>query len=119
MAAQLHEVLATASLGVVLLVAAEGVWRGIHSQSPGRLSAALGGLLLLALGVTSAGGLGLLVGGARPRETLHFVYAMLALGAVPTLSSLTRQATPRQQGLMTALVGGIALAVIARLFGTG
>ena len=46
-------------------------------------------LLLVLLLITIAGGLGLLVGGARPREILHFVYAIVVFGAVPIAAALS------------------------------
>jgi hypothetical protein len=93
--------------------------RALRGNPSGTLTARLEGLVLLALVVTSAGGLGLLVGGARPREALHFVYAIVALGLLPLASSLSRRSEPRRQGLATFLAAVIALIVIARLFGTG
>ncbi len=41
---------------------------------------------VILLGMTAAGGLALLVGGQRPKEFLHLVYALLALGLVPSLA---------------------------------
>lgn len=69
--------------------------------------------------VTIAGGLGLLVGGGRPRELLHFVYAIVALGIVPVVDSLSRRAGPRPRGIATFAAALIALAVVVRLFQTG
>jgi hypothetical protein len=76
-------------------------------------------LLLIALAVTIAGGLGLLAGGARPREALHFVYAVVAIGALPVANSLTQRAGPRARGVATLAAVLVILVVIARLFGTG
>lgn len=97
----------------------EGALRAVRRTPPGWFTARLEGVLLLALVVTSAGGLGLLVGGAGPREALHFVYAIVALGLLPLASSLARRFEPRRQGLATFLGALITLVVIARLFGTG
>jgi len=83
------------------------------------LTGRLGGVLLLAAGATGAGGLGLFVGGGRPGDILHFVYAVVALGAVPIAASLSQRASPRQQGVATVLGAVVALIVIARLFQTG
>jgi hypothetical protein len=74
---------------------------------------------ILALVVTIAGGLGLLVGGDRPREILHFVYATVALGALAVADSMSREAGPRRRGIVSLVGALVALAVIARLFGTG
>lgn len=76
-------------------------------------------MLLLTLIVTSAGGLGMLVGGGRPREPLHFVYAVVALAMMPFATSLSRHSAPRRQGVATFLGSLVALIVILRLFGTG
>jgi hypothetical protein len=81
----------------------------------GRLEA----LLVLVLAVTIAGGLGLLMGGGRPRELLHFVYAVVALGVLPLVDSLSRRAGPRARGIATFAAALIALAVVVRLFQTG
>jgi hypothetical protein len=76
-------------------------------------------VLTLVLVVAAAGGLGLLAGGARPRELLHFVYAVIAIGAVPVADSLTRQADPRPRAIATLIGALVSLVVILRLFGTG
>lgn len=105
-------------LAVVLvgLEAASRAWRG----SPrGLVAERLGPLFILALVVTVAGGLGLLAGGGRPREILHFVYAIVALGALPVAESITRQASPRQRAIARLVGALVALVVIARLFQTG
>jgi hypothetical protein len=108
-----------ASGAIALLVGIEGAWRAWRASPSGTVSGRVNGLLLLALGLTSAGGLGLLVGGAAVHEQLHFLYALLALGIVPVASSLTRRASPRRQGIATVLGAIVALVVIARLFQTG
>lgn len=74
---------------------------------------------MVVLVVAIAGGLGLLVGGARPRELLHFVYAIVVLGAVPIAGMLTKAASPRARGLGGVAGALVALVVVARLFGTG
>jgi hypothetical protein len=66
-----------------------------------------------------AGGLGLLAGGGRPKEILHFVYAIVALGAVPVADSMARRSGPRRRGIASLIGALVALAVIARLFQTG
>ena len=76
-------------------------------------------ILLVLLAVTIAGGLGLLVGGGRPHEALHFVYAIVVLGTLPIAASLTRRASPRSQGIASLVGALVALIVVARLFGTG
>ncbi len=77
------------------------------------------GAVAILLGMTAAGGLALLAGGQRPREFLHLVYALLALGLVPLADSLVAQAGPRRRALARLLGGLVAAGVIARLFATG
>jgi uncharacterized membrane protein YjdF len=71
------------------------------------------------LGVTVAGGLGLLLGGARPRELLHFVYAVLAVGTVPIATSVSAHWGARRRALVSLLGALVALVAILRLFATG
>lgn len=85
----------------------------------GRPAERLEQLVVLVLVVTVAGGLGLLVGGGRPREILHFVYAIVALSALAVADSISRNAGPRQRGVASLVAALVALVVIARLFQTG
>jgi hypothetical protein len=117
--AQLHQLLAIASALLALVVGLEAAWRAVHRSLPGLHVAQLEGLLTIVLVVAAAGGLGLLVGGARPRELLHFVYGVIAIGAVPVADSLTRQADPRPRAIATLIGALVSLVVILRLFGTG
>jgi hypothetical protein len=117
--AQLHQLLAIASALVALVVGLEAAWRAVHRSLPGLHVAQLEGLLTVVLVVTAAGGLGLLAGGARPRELLHFVYGVIAVGAVPIADSVTRQADPRPRAIATVIGALVSLVVILRLFGTG
>ncbi|HLO34690.1 MAG TPA: hypothetical protein VK194_01345 [Candidatus Deferrimicrobium sp.] len=103
----------------VVVVGLEASWRAWRRSPPGVPAERFEMLLILALIVTLAGGLGLLVGGGRPREILHFVYAIVAVGAVPVADSLARRAAPRQQAVARLIGALVALAVIARLFQTG
>jgi hypothetical protein len=103
----------------IVLVGLEAVARAWRQSAPGPLADRLRGVLLLALGVTAAGGLGLLVGGAQPREPLHYLYAVLALVAVPISDSVSRNATPRTRGIANLVGAVVALVIVARLFGTG
>jgi len=59
------------------------------------------------------------VGGARPRELLHFVYAVVALAALPISTSVSARWEPRRRGMATVIGALVGLAVIVRLFGTG
>jgi hypothetical protein len=111
--------LAIASGFAVALIALDAGWRAVRSAPPGRVTERLGRLFVLALAVTVAGGLGLLVGGGRPREILHFVYAIVALGALAVADSISHRAGPRLQAIASLVGALVALAVITRLFQTG
>ncbi len=103
----------------MVLVAVEAGWRVWRRSPPGELADRLEGILLVVLVIAIAGGLGLLVGGARPRELLHFVYAIVALSALPIAGILTKGASPRARGIAGVIGALVALVVVARLFGTG
>jgi hypothetical protein len=115
----LHLLLALASLAVMVLVAGEGAVRLVRVQPPGRLAGVGSGAVMILLGMTAAGGLALLLGGRRPAEWLHLIYALVAFGLVPLADSLTTQASPRRQALARLLGALVAGVVILRLFATG
>ena len=69
--------------------------------------------------MAAAGGLALLVGGRRPTEWLHLLYALLAFGLVPLADNLTTQASPRRQALARLLGALVAAVLILRRFATG
>ena len=91
----------------------------IRSERPTRLSGGLQTALLVAIFVTLAGGLGIVAGGGSPADVLHYLYAVLALAAVPIVSSLTQRARPRRQAAATFVAGVVLLVLILRLFQTG
>jgi hypothetical protein len=95
------------------------VVRGRRAAASGGTATRLGGLALVALAVTAAGGLGLLVGGARPRELLHFVYAAIAFAALPLAGSFSARLPDQRRWLATVIGAVIALVAILRLFATG
>lgn len=104
---------------LVLLVGLEATWRAVRSSPRGRPADRLEQLVVIAIVVTLAGGLGLLAGGGRPQEILHFVYSIVALGALPIADSLARRASPRRRAIANVVGAIVAIAVIARLFQTG
>ncbi len=104
---------------VVALVGIAAAWR-VRRPSPAGVGAGrLEGLALLAIGLTIAGGLGLLLGGARPREPLHFLYAVIAIGALPIATSLSTRWEPRRAAIAVLLGALLALVAILRSFATG
>lgn len=115
----LHRYLALASVAAVVAVGTEGLVRAAWARAPGALAGWASTLALFAFVMTIAGGLGLFVSGARPKEMLHLVYAALVLAAIPLANSLSAKASPRLRGLATASGAIIALVVVWRLFSTG
>jgi hypothetical protein len=115
----LHLLLAFASLTAMAVVAGEGAVRLVRARPPGRVASAGSGVVGVLLGMTAAGGLALLLGGQRPTEWLHLVYALLAFGLVPLADSLAAQASPRRRAVARLLGALVALVVLARLFATG
>lgn len=119
MALELHRWLAILSAALVALVAIESAWSLRNRSAASPAGSRFQAVMLLALGVTIAGGLGLLVGGARPRELLHFVYAALAVGALPVAASIARGSSPRRRRMATLVAALVAIAAVLRLFATG
>jgi hypothetical protein len=115
----LHLYLAFAGTGAMVLVALEGGARAWLKRAPDRWSAGVYAVATLALMITIGGGLGLFVRGARPRESLHFIYAVLVLATIPFVDALTSKASPRMRGLATMLGALVGLVLIWRLFSTG
>jgi hypothetical protein len=75
--------------------------------------------VLLALLVTSAGGLGVAAGGGGPANSLHYVYTVVALGLLPLASTFTRGRSARVRAGATLIAAIVALVVVFRLFQTG
>ncbi len=104
---------------MIVLVALEAGWRAWRRSPPGDIADRLEAVLLVMLVIAIAGGLGLLVGGSRPQDLLHFVYAVVVLSAIPIAGILTKEASPRSRGIAGVIGALVALVVVARLFGTG
>ena len=75
--------------------------------------------MLVAIGVTAAGGLGILLAGGSPRELLHVVYAVLALGILPVMGRASTRWEPRRRALTTLLAAIVTLVALLRLAATG
>lgn len=103
----------------MLAIGVDGGVRAWRCTPPGRLSERIVVVLLVVLIISIAGGLGILIGGARPAEPLHFVYAIVVLGVLPIAETLSRKSSPRRRGIATLLGALVAVIVLARLFATG
>lgn len=119
MVAQLHGWLAYASLILVAIVALDAALRARGGRRRGPLADRLEAVVLIVLVITSAGGLGMLIGGSSPAEALHLLYGILALGSLPVAQSLSRNGSPRRQASMTLVAALVVIVLIARLFQTG
>jgi hypothetical protein len=75
-------------------------------------------VLLTATGGAVGVGLLLLAAGQRPKESLHFLYAAVALAAVPIAARFAAR-EPRRGGLYHAAAGLVLLGVLYRLTTTG
>jgi len=118
-APDVHRVLAFLSLLAMGSVAVEGGVRAALDRPAGQWASRLTGLLLVLIGLTAAAGLALLVDGYRPRELLHFVYALLAFGIVPAADSISARWPQRRRALARGIGSLVGLGVILRLYGTG
>lgn len=115
----LHLFLAVASVAVMALAGLEASIRAVRVQPPGPRASRLEQIVLLLLGVTAASGLGMFVGGARPGEGLHLLYALLAFAVIPVTTLLAGKMSPRRRALATVIAALIGLVLLARLFMTG
>ncbi len=68
--------------------------------------------------VAAAGGLGILIGGGAP-ESLHYVYALISILALPLAATLTRGRSPRVAAGLVLVVALLLVVVLLRLFQTG
>lgn len=101
------------------LVGLEAAWTAVHRSPPGLWAGRLRALVILILIITIAGGLGILAGGGRPREVLHFIYALVALGILPVANLLARSMGPRGRSSATLVATLVGLGVVVRLIQTG
>jgi hypothetical protein len=114
-----HWFLALTSAVVMTLAGLEAARRMLLKRQPGVLATRIAGIMLLLLALTTASGLGMFVAWVRPRENLHFLYALLALGAIPIANLLGSRGSPRIRALATVVGALFGLVLIARLFMTG
>lgn len=119
MAAQLHVWLAVATALLLAAAGIEGAWRFVRRAPPTGLATRLDQVVLLALLITSAGGLGVLVGGSSPASSLHYVYTVVALGLLPLVVTFTRGRSARVRASATVVAALVALVVVFRLSQTG
>ncbi len=115
----LHLLLTLATLAAIVVVIGEAAVRLVRGRPPGRLAARNLAVVLILVAMASAGGLALLVGGHRPVEWWHLMYAGFAFAMIPLADSITLRASARWKALARLIGALIALEVIVRLFQTG
>ncbi len=118
-ARDLHLLLTLATLVTMLVVTVEAAVRLVRGRPPGRFAARGLAVVLILVVMAAAGGLALLVGGHRPREWWHAMYAGFAFAMIPLADSITLRASARWKALARLIGALIALEVIVRLFQTG
>ena len=76
-------------------------------------------LLTALIALQAAVGALLYVTGGRPGETLHVLYGVVALAALPLASSFSSEAPPKARAGVLALGGLLTLGLLVRLLSTG
>jgi hypothetical protein len=118
-AQDLHILLTLATIGAMVVVTGEAVVRLARGRPPGRLASVGLVVVLVLVAMAAAGGLALLVGGHRPREWWHAMYAGFAFAMIPLADSVALRAGARWKALARLIGALLALEVLVRLFQTG
>ncbi len=118
-ARDLHLLLTLVTLGAMVVVAVEAAVRLVRGRPPGRFAARSLALTLILIVMAAAGGLALLVGGHRPHEWWHMMYAGFAFAMIPLADSVALRAGARWKALARLIGTLVAVEVIVRLFQTG
>jgi|SRR3990170_1427947 len=115
----IHRLLAYGAVaGIVIGIG----WSLVLTVSPRRALPAfewLQAAVVSVLIVGAASGLVLLFTGPPPAETLHFVYALVALAIIPLARSFLGPGSARRLGLLLSVAFVVLGAVVYRLFTTG
>jgi hypothetical protein len=117
--AALHETFAWLSVAaaVLMLVVAGAAAAGL---GPGRRAVDRAIIVVVAVvGATALAGVILPFSEGPPRDLLHFVYGVVALGAAPIARALARSRDPRRVGAYVAFGTFAVLGAVLRLFMTG
>jgi hypothetical protein len=118
-ARDLHVLLTLATLVTVVVAAGEAAVRLMAGRPPGTFAARTLAVVVILVVTAAAGGLALLVGGHRPAEWWHLMYAGFALAMIPLADSIALHAPARWKALARLIGALIAVEVIVRLFQTG
>lgn len=115
------EVHSTFGLGVIGATAAFTLFAGGLALSDGAnvwLEWGRIGLLVL-IGAEIVLGAVTYATGARPDESLHLLYGVLLVGALPLANRFAEEAPPKPRATVLAVTGIVMLLLLWRLVGTG
>jgi hypothetical protein len=119
-AQDLHIPLAILTMLAVFVATLEGAVRAVRARPAGVAAERTRTAVVLAVAMTAAAGVALLVGGHHPKEWLHLIYATLAFSLVPVADNAgTMLQSDRGKGLARLGGGLVCLVVVTRLFATG
>lgn len=119
-AQDLHVPLAFLTMLAVVVATVEGAVRAVRARPAGVAAERTRTAVVLAVAMTTAVGVALLVGGHHPKEWLHLIYAALAFSLVPVADNAgTMLQSDRGKGLARLGGGVVCLVVVTRLFATG
>ena len=115
----IHAALANTILFYFVAMAAWGSWRFLKKQ--GVSSAYWGGLAIaeILLALQALLGVYLLIVGFRPARSIHWLYGVVALLAIPGMYMYTKGRTDRPEMLMYAVVTLITVGLALRAIFTG
>ena len=116
--ADVHRILAFVAIGLFAVVGLGAALSAVRSRAD-RAAVVVDALLLAVVGLAIALGAVLLIGGSRPRELLHFVYAVAAFAAVPVADLVALEWSDRRRGIARVVASLIGIAVVVRSFATG
>lgn len=116
---ELHRLAGQLALALAVVMLAWSLVLLALRGEPGRLFAA--NLVWLGLAIVASAGIGalMLLAGGSPREGLHLLYGVLAVGALPATLLLVEGRPPRQRSAILAIAGLVLVILLLRLFETG
>ena len=115
--AQLHSIGASIVLGAVVVTGLAAVLIAKRGGSHWTDRLRIG--LTVVIGLQVLAGLALFATAARPRETLHLLYALAALAILPLAGAFASEAPPRPRAWVLATACLILLVIAWRLASTG
>ena len=115
----LHSTLGSVSAAAGVALVLSGTWAAVRRSAPSiRLVLLVRRATLVAVLLAAIIGIALLFQGHRPHVGLHYLYAFLAVAAVPLAVSMAAR-QPRRGGLYHVAAGVLLLLMCFRLFSTG